>query len=145
MRALWWLCVSAALACVQAQLCPWQNDHPELASACLCASNLAREVSVQCDLVDWSLLLGALQRHLPPGPGPVIDLLYVSNSTIRSLPADVLAGVRRVRSLQMSGCRIEKIETGAFRGHETSLKNLNLQVRSYFRSSFRSGKRFLIS
>ncbi|XP_065332845.1 leucine-rich repeat and immunoglobulin-like domain-containing nogo receptor-interacting protein 3 isoform X4 [Cloeon dipterum] len=128
MTALRWLCVSVALvACVSAQLCPWQNDHPELSSACLCATNLAREVSIQCDLVDWPLLLGALKRHLPPGPGPVVDLLYVSNSTVRSLPADVLAGVRRVRSLQMSGCKIEKIETGAFRGHEGSLKNLNLQ------------------
>ncbi|XP_059472788.1 vasorin isoform X3 [Neocloeon triangulifer] len=128
MTTLRWLCACLALmACVQAQLCPWQNDHPELASACLCATNLAREVSIQCDLVDWPLLLAALQRHLPPGPGPVIDLLYVSNSTVRTLPADVLVGVRRVRSLQMSGCKIEKIETGAFRGQETSLKNLNLQ------------------
>jgi hypothetical protein len=117
------------LAVVRGQLCPWQNDHPELASACLCAGNLARELSVQCDLVEWSLLLGALQRHLTPGPGlPVIDLLYVSNSSIRVLPADVFAGVRRIRSLQLSGCRIEKVETSAFRGHETSLRNLNLQV-----------------
>jgi hypothetical protein len=128
MGAIRWLCLAVLAVSAAAQLCPWQNDHPELASACLCASNLAREVSVQCDLVEWSLLLGALMRHLPPGPGPVIDLLYVSNSTVRTLPADVLAGVRRVRSLQMSGCRIEKIETGAFRGHENSLKNLNLQV-----------------
>lgn len=122
------LLVLLVLCTAHAQLCPWQNDHPELSSACLCATNLAREVSVQCDLVDWSLLLGALKRHMPQGSGPVIDLLYVSNSSIRSLPAESLLGVRKVRSLQLSGCRIERVEPGAFKGHESSLRNLNLQV-----------------
>ena len=31
--------------------CPWHQDVPDLQSSCLCAHNLGRELSVQCDQV----------------------------------------------------------------------------------------------
>lgn len=35
---------------VRAQ-CPWQKEVPDLQTSCLCAYNLAQELSVQCDQV----------------------------------------------------------------------------------------------
>lgn len=31
--------------------CPWHKDVPDLQASCLCAYNLAHELSVQCDQV----------------------------------------------------------------------------------------------
>lgn len=31
--------------------CPWQRDVPDLQTSCICAYNLGRELSVQCDQV----------------------------------------------------------------------------------------------
>lgn len=31
--------------------CPWQKEVPDLQHSCLCAYNLAQELSVQCDQV----------------------------------------------------------------------------------------------
>lgn len=31
--------------------CPWQKEVPDLQNSCLCAYNLAQELSVQCDQV----------------------------------------------------------------------------------------------
>lgn len=31
--------------------CPWQKEVPDLQTSCLCAYNLAQELSVQCDQV----------------------------------------------------------------------------------------------
>lgn len=39
----------AIFHCSQAQ-CPW-NDKPDLQATCVCAFNLARQMSVQCDQV----------------------------------------------------------------------------------------------
>lgn len=38
------------LVAVQAQ-CPWQREIPDLQTSCICAYNLGRELSVQCDQV----------------------------------------------------------------------------------------------
>jgi hypothetical protein len=31
--------------------CPWHGDVPDLQTSCLCSSNVASELSVQCDQV----------------------------------------------------------------------------------------------
>jgi len=36
--------------------CPWQRDVPDLQTSCICAYNLGRELSVQCDQVRVDLL-----------------------------------------------------------------------------------------
>lgn len=33
--------------------CPWQKEVPDLQTSCLCAYNLAQELSVQCDQVSF--------------------------------------------------------------------------------------------
>lgn len=35
--------------------CPWQRDVPDLQTSCICAYNLGRELSVQCDQVSKAL------------------------------------------------------------------------------------------
>ncbi|GLH13812.1 Toll-like receptor 6 [Gryllus bimaculatus] len=116
-----WFLFSLPSACYGQ--CPWARDLKELQSSCICAYNLGHELSVQCDMVDYSLLLNALDRYARATP---IDLLYINNSTIAKLEAGSLERVK-IQNLQMSGCRIRGVQAGAFRGQEASLKNLNLQ------------------
>lgn len=126
--------------------CPWQRDVPDLQTACLCAYNLGHEISVQCDQVsqppasnnsdplhtihhsslfqaDFPTLLSALNTFTKAKP---IDLLYVNNSTVDRLEADVFLHLR-LHNVQLSNCHIHTIDEGAFRGQEKYLKNLNLQ------------------
>ncbi|XP_028155800.1 leucine-rich repeat and immunoglobulin-like domain-containing nogo receptor-interacting protein 1 [Ostrinia furnacalis] len=109
------------LKCVYAQ-CPWEGA-PALQAACVCALNLAREISVQCDQVDFVALLAALNTS---ARGTTIDLLYINNSTIPVLKNDMFANLK-IHNLQISGCNIKRIEDDAFRGQGPYLKNLNLQ------------------
>ncbi|GAB0098819.1 Leucine-rich repeat [Sergentomyia squamirostris] len=103
--------------------CPWQKDIPDLQTSCLCAYNLGHELSVQCDQVDFAVLVDALNKYTKAKP---IDLLYVNNSTIESLETNVFANLR-LHNMQLSSCKIRSIREGAFSGQEQVLKNLNLQ------------------
>ncbi|XP_072937010.1 uncharacterized protein haf isoform X2 [Epargyreus clarus] len=120
----WWL--SSVLLMTGFRLthgqCPWK-DAPALQTTCVCAFNLARELSVQCDQVDFPTLLAALNSNARK---IIIDLLYINNSTIRVLGDDIFANVA-IRNLQISGCKMKKIENDAFKGQGAYLKNLNLQ------------------
>ncbi|CAK1602817.1 unnamed protein product [Parnassius mnemosyne] len=119
----WWasLLLAAALKYAQAQ-CPWK-DTPILQSACVCALNLARDLSVQCDQVDFAMLLTALNSNARKIS---IDLLYINNSSIPVLGDDMFANLK-IHNLQISGCKMKRIEDDAFRGQGPYLKNLNLQ------------------
>ncbi|CAH0689848.1 unnamed protein product [Chilo suppressalis] len=103
--------------------CPWEGA-PALQAACVCAYNLARDLSVQCDQVDFTVLLAAINTSAPRGTS--IDLLYINNSTIPVLRNDMFAHLK-IHNLQISGCKIRKIEDEAFKGQGLYLKNLNLQ------------------
>ncbi|KMY87493.1 uncharacterized protein LOC6730588 isoform X3 [Drosophila simulans] len=103
--------------------CPWQRDVPDLQTSCICAYNLGRELSVQCDQVDFSQLLDAMNTHARLQP---VDLLYVNNSTISELPNAVFSNLS-LHNVQLSSCGIQRIATGAFKGQESVLRNLNLQ------------------
>lgn len=103
--------------------CPWQREQPDLQTSCLCAYNLGHELSVQCDQVDFSVLVQALDKYTRNTP---IDLLYINNSTIARLGSGVFANLR-LHNVQLSSCQIRQIEEGAFGGQEEVLKNLNLQ------------------
>ncbi|CAH0392776.1 unnamed protein product [Bemisia tabaci] len=103
--------------------CPWQRELSELQSACICAYNLGQQLSVQCDMVDFPLLLKALDKYARSVP---LDFLYVNNSSVKLLQENAFLNIH-VLSLQLSGCRIRSIAPGAFNGLEHTLKNLNLQ------------------
>nr|CAD7443747.1 unnamed protein product [Timema bartmani] len=103
--------------------CPWQREVKELQSSCICAYNLGQELSVQCDMVDFPVLLSALDKYAASTP---LDLLYVNNSTIVDISDGAFKNIL-VRNVQLSGCRIRTVAPGAFVGQEGSLKNLNLQ------------------
>ncbi|XP_050740773.1 leucine-rich repeat and fibronectin type-III domain-containing protein 2 isoform X3 [Drosophila biarmipes] len=103
--------------------CPWQRDVPDLQTSCICAYNLGRELSVQCDQVDFPQLLDAMNSHARLKP---VDLLYVNNSTITELPEAIFSNLS-LHNVQLSSCGIQRIATGAFRGQESVLRNLNLQ------------------
>nr|CAD7196422.1 unnamed protein product [Timema douglasi] len=103
--------------------CPWQREVKELQSSCICAYNLGQELSVQCDMVDFPVLLSALDKYAASTP---LDLLYVNNSTIVDIGDGAFKNIL-VRNVQLSGCRIRTVAPGAFVGQEGSLKNLNLQ------------------
>lgn len=118
-----WALLLALVGSVMGQ-CPWQRDMKELQSACICAYNLGHELSVQCDVVEFPLLLTALNKHVR---GIALDLLYVNNSTVYELTDGIFKNFK-IHNIQLSGCRIRDIAPGAFRGQEESLKNLNLQV-----------------
>ncbi|KAH8402529.1 hypothetical protein KR222_006138 [Zaprionus bogoriensis] len=109
-------------SCIHAQ-CPWQRDVPDLQTSCICAYNLGRELSVQCDQVEFPQLLDAMNKYARLKP---VDLLYVNNATIEELPDDVFSSLS-LHNVQLSSCGIKHIASGAFRGQETVLKNLNLQ------------------
>lgn len=55
-----------------------------------------------------------------------IDLLYVNNSTIPIISNEMFANLA-IHNLQISGCKVKKIEDNAFKGQGQFLKNLNLQ------------------
>ncbi|GBP06008.1 Leucine-rich repeats and immunoglobulin-like domains protein 3 [Eumeta japonica] len=120
---MWWTLALVALAVTRTHgQCPWVGA-PALHAACDCALNLAHDLSVQCRLVDFPALLNALDssaRNIP------IDLLYVHNSTVPSLPNDIFINLK-IHNLQISGCRIKKIADNAFRGQGPYMKILNLQ------------------
>ncbi|CAH0748742.1 unnamed protein product [Diatraea saccharalis] len=103
--------------------CPWEGA-PALQAACVCAYNLARDLSIQCDQVDFNILLAAINTSTPRGTS--IDLLYINNSTIPVLKNDMITNLK-IHNLQISGCKIKKIEDDAFKGQGPYLKNLNLQ------------------
>ena len=48
------------------------------------------------------------------------------------LEAGAVDGLR-LRSVQLSGCRISQVAAAAFRGQEATLRNLNLQVSLHIR------------
>lgn len=116
------LCLLVAFGAALAQ-CPWQQDLPDFQSSCLCAYNLRRELSVQCDIVDFTKLVHALDHYCRNIP---LDLLYINNSTVLSLKDSIFKNLR-IHNIQISGCRIRHVAPGAFIGQEDSLKNLNLQ------------------
>ncbi|XP_058815118.1 leucine-rich repeats and immunoglobulin-like domains protein 3 isoform X4 [Topomyia yanbarensis] len=103
--------------------CPWQREVPDLQTSCLCAYNLGQELSVQCDQVDFPTLVEALDKYARSTP---LDLLYVNNSTIEKLEANVFENLK-LFNVQLSSCDIRRIDDMAFKGQENILKNLNLQ------------------
>lgn len=103
--------------------CPWEDNVAELQGSCICDYNLAKELSVQCDVVDYEKLVGALRHY---SSNIVIDLLYVNDSSIGVLKNNSLSTVN-ISNIQLSGCRIKTIEIEAFGGQEKCLKNLNLR------------------
>lgn len=115
-------CILASLGVVLTQ-CPWQQDLPDFQSSCLCAYNLRRELSVQCDMVDFTKLVHALDHYCRNIP---LDLLYVNNSTVLQLKDSIFKNLQ-IHNIQISGCRIRSVSPGAFIGQEEFLKNLNLQ------------------
>ena len=119
------LLVLAAAAAGSAQ-CPWPRDMADLHGSCVCAQPAGAALSVQCQFVDFSRLLGALRAAVP---NQELDLLYVTNSTIRSLPSNVFANIP-VQNIQFSDCDLEAIAPGAFSGLESRLRNLNLAANS---------------
>lgn len=52
LRAQWWLPTVLIVTIVQGTRgqCPWM-ENPDLQATCVCAFNLARQLSVQCDQV----------------------------------------------------------------------------------------------
>lgn len=103
--------------------CPWASDVAELESSCICDYNLAHELSVQCDIVDYGQLLTAMRRYATKLP---IDLFYINNSTIGTLRNGSLSALK-INNMQLSGCRIKSIERDSFKGQENTLKSLNLK------------------
>ncbi|XP_059088555.1 uncharacterized protein LOC131884712 [Tigriopus californicus] len=108
---------------VKAQ-CPWGQDQRflPLQSACICNLNPEQALSVQCQLVNFTILMGALHRY---SQGSVIELLYINNSTVGSLPPFAFKNLKII-SLQISAAEIIEISDNAFRGLENTLQNLNL-------------------
>lgn len=102
--------------------CPWSTHVPKLDGSCICDYNLANELSIQCDIVDYNQLIRAMRRYAGQAS---IDLFYVNNSTIGSLNGSLSA--LRITNMQLSGCRIKTVEPDAFKGQENSLKTLNLR------------------
>ncbi|XP_055551242.1 leucine-rich repeat and fibronectin type-III domain-containing protein 3 isoform X3 [Wyeomyia smithii] len=103
--------------------CPWQREVPDLQTSCLCAYNLGQELSVQCDQVEFPILVEALDKYARSTP---LDLLYINNSTIEKLEANVFENLK-LFNVQLSSCDMRKIDDMAFKGQENILKNLNLQ------------------
>lgn len=119
----WLLGVILLVAHSSTAQCPWHRDIKELQSSCICAYNLGQELSVQCDMVDFSLLLSALDTYARTTP---LDLLYVNNSTVIRLENGAFKNLR-LNNVQLSGCKIRTIVPGAFSSQEATLRNLNLQ------------------
>jgi len=111
--------VSAAVSA-----CPWGRDPKltELRAACLCATNIAQQLSVQCSVVNFPLLTAALKEYASDS---AIDLVYVNNSAVRQLEANTFRGLK-ISNLQISHAQLSKIDPEAFRGLEDTLQGLNL-------------------
>ncbi|XP_034183932.1 leucine-rich repeat and fibronectin type-III domain-containing protein hattifattener [Osmia lignaria lignaria] len=125
-RTVLLLLLAGIVACKQVAAtssCPWAQYVVELESSCICDYNLAKELSVQCDIVDYEQLLAALRRYASKSN---VDLFYVNNSTIGTLRNNSLTTVK-INNIQLSGCQIKTIEPDAFKGQENSLKSLNLK------------------
>ncbi|XP_053677019.1 leucine-rich repeat and fibronectin type-III domain-containing protein 3 [Anopheles nili] len=103
--------------------CPWQREVPDLQNSCLCAYNLGQELSVQCDQVDFPVLVEALDKYARSTP---LDLLYVNNSTVEQLEGGLFVNLK-LHNVQLSSCKVRRIDEKAFQGQEAVLKNLNLQ------------------
>lgn len=116
------LLAGAFVVAATTSACPW-SQHADLENSCICDYNLAGELSVQCDIVDYEQLLSAIRRYATKTP---IDLLYINNSTIGILRNGSFATLR-INNIQLSGCRIRSIEPEAFKSQENHLKSLNLK------------------
>ncbi|KAK0083784.1 hypothetical protein PV325_008242 [Microctonus aethiopoides] len=103
--------------------CPWASHMADLENSCICDYNLAHELSVQCDIVDFGHLLTAMRRYASK---TTVDLFYINNSTIGVLRNNSLSTIR-INNMQLSGCKIKKIEDNAFKGQDFSLRSLNLK------------------
>lgn len=104
--------------------CPWQEDQSaaELHSSCICSTNMAQELSVQCDLVNYELLLLTLDKYSQQ----TLDLLYINNSSVKTVEDSSFVNLK-IHKLQLSGCQIKTISPTAFKGLETHLRHLSLQ------------------
>ncbi|XP_015600327.1 uncharacterized protein LOC107270128 [Cephus cinctus] len=103
--------------------CPWSESVVKLESSCICDTNLANELSIQCDTVDYGQLVSAMRRYASK---ITIDLLFINSSTIGVLRNGSLSTLR-INNMQLSSCRIRTIEESAFLGQENNLKSLNLK------------------
>lgn len=103
--------------------CPWAQYVADLESSCICDYNLARELSVQCDIVDYEQLMSAMRRYASK---TTVDLFYINNSTIGTLKNNSFSAFR-INNMQLSGCHIRVIEPETFKGQEGSVKSLNLR------------------
>ena len=104
-------CVYVAAACaLAAAQCPWSRKVAALHGSCTCTYNLAQELTLQCTLVDFSTLVGALHQYAAQ---QTIDLLYVHNSSIVDLRDAVFQHVV-INNLQLSRCDIRRIAPRAF-------------------------------
>ncbi|XP_076667459.1 leucine-rich repeat and fibronectin type-III domain-containing protein hattifattener [Andrena cerasifolii] len=103
--------------------CPWAQYVADLESSCICDYNLARELSVQCDIVDYEQLMSAMRRYATK---TTVDLFYINNSTIGTLKNNSFSAFR-INNVQLSGCHIRVIEPETFKGQEGSVKSLNLR------------------
>ena len=120
----WWYCMLIATFCAGTYVsasCPWSRDVYEL--QCACSYNLAQELTVQCNQVNFTTLMDTLNEY---AESQTVDLLYVHNSSINEIKDNVFSHVS-VNNIQMSKCEIRRISARAFQGQEESLKNLNLQ------------------
>lgn len=117
------LLASALVAAATTSACPWAQHVVELENSCICDYNLAGELSVQCDIVDYEQLLSTMRRYATKTS---IDLFYINNSTIGVLRNDSFVNLR-IHNMQLSGCRIKSIEPEAFKGQEYYMRSLNLK------------------
>lgn len=118
------LLCSPILVSAAVSACPWGRDPKltELRAACLCATNIAQQLSVQCSVVNFPLLTAALKEYASDS---AIDLVYVNNSAVRQLEANTFRGLK-ISNLQISHAQLSKIDPEAFRGLEDTLQGLNL-------------------
>ena len=103
--------------------CPWLYKVPDLMPSCLCATNLAQQLSIQCDLAYFPTVLKAVQLYTT---NTSVDLLYINNSTINHLNDYVFDNIA-INNLQLSRANISSISSNALTGQVISLKILNLQ------------------
>lgn len=115
--------LAALLTASATSPCPWASQVPELENSCICDYNLARTLSVQCDIVEFNQLLTAIRRY---AARTTVDLFYINNSTVSILKNSSLSTIQ-VNNMQLSGCKIKTIEEGALIGQENSLRTLNIK------------------
>lgn len=104
--------------------CPWQVDQSatELQSSCICSTNMAQELSIQCDLVNYEILMQTLDKY----SHETFDLLYINNSSVNTIEDSSFANLK-IHNLQLSGCQIHTISQTAFKGLGPYLRHLSLQ------------------